>query len=131
MLTHKKPEHKINKVQSSPVLPRRQTKSNGSKTKLAIAEGEEDEHEGEEQALWAVGEVSDVEGEGEDEDVDHHQNPVHHQGELQQQARAVKRQERMMSIGERSNGEEEGLMQSGRHSIDPLQDGQMQMEHLR
>lgn len=51
--------------------------------------GEDDD--GEEQALWALGEESDEEDIGEDEDVDHHQNPVNHRDELEAMKTAIPR----------------------------------------
>lgn len=78
-------------------------------------DGDDENEPGEDQALWAVGEISDVEGE--DEDVDHHQNPVPHQEELQHKARAVKRQAEKTNSSQRSS-EEEGLIPSGRRSGD-------------
>jgi hypothetical protein len=113
LLTHKKPEPKVNKAQSSATLPRRQVQVNNSKAKLAAMDGDDENEHGEDQALWAVGEVSDVEGE--DEDVDHYQNPLPQQEEFHHKARVAKRQAETADSSQRSS-EEQGLISSGRCS---------------
>lgn len=52
-------------------------KVSGSKPDLEAGDPDDDAsvHSGENGALWAVGDVSD--DEGEDEDIDHHQHPLH------------------------------------------------------
>jgi len=53
---------------------------------------EEDElPDGEEEALWALGGDSDEENMGEDDDVDHHQNPVNHLDQLATMRKVVPR----------------------------------------
>ncbi|THV06095.1 hypothetical protein K435DRAFT_712149 [Dendrothele bispora CBS 962.96] len=84
LLTHKKPEpgaiKSANPVSAVPLSRvRNRSARKASKTKSADDEDPEDpndEHAGEDQVLWAVGEVSDGEDEGEDEDIDHHQHPL-------------------------------------------------------
>jgi len=52
-----------------------------------VNDDDDDEDEqvvGEDGALWAVGEDSSDESEGEDEDIDHHQNPLHAHGTTSQ-----------------------------------------------
>ncbi|EKM81025.1 hypothetical protein AGABI1DRAFT_71748 [Agaricus bisporus var. burnettii JB137-S8] len=117
LLTHKKPEPKSSKTQSSAALPRRQAQAHKSKTKLTTMEGDEENEHGEDQILWAVGEVSDAEGE--DEDVDHYQNPMHQQEEMQHhnQVRAAKRQAEKVDSSQRRS-EEQGLISPERRSRD-------------
>ncbi|KDR75824.1 hypothetical protein GALMADRAFT_68343 [Galerina marginata CBS 339.88] len=91
LLTHKKPEPVTGKIKST-TLPRRRRRRKADKTvKKAgengsghVGEGQEGDDEpladGEDEVLWAVGEVSDEDDEGEDgddEDIDHHQHPLH------------------------------------------------------
>lgn len=80
-------------------------------------EGDEENEHGEDQILWAVGEVSDAEGE--DEDVDHYQNPMHQQEEMQHhnQVRAAKRQAEKVDSSQRRS-EEQGLISPERRSRD-------------
>lgn len=129
MLTHKKPEPVAGKIKST-TLPKRRTKANSSKTKLA-AEGDEEEREGEDEVLWAVGEVSDNEGEDEDEDVDHHQHPLYQQDESRHNAKDTERDKRRTSYNRRS-GEGEELIGPARRSMDPFRDdNEVEMERLR
>ncbi|KAF9450404.1 hypothetical protein P691DRAFT_810345 [Macrolepiota fuliginosa MF-IS2] len=123
LLTHKKPEPVTNKIKSS-TLPRRRTKANLSKTKLA--EDDEEEQEGEDQVLWAVGEGSDREGdEDEDEDIDHHQHPLYQQRE--HQTRTAHRAD-----GRANNNRGSGEGGSGRPSMDPFgDDHEAEMERLQ
>jgi len=90
LLTHKKPESTTGKIKSSARLPKRKTKTSGSKTKLAEAVGEEEEQEGETQVLWALGEPSDDDAEGGDDDVDHRQPSPHQRGQLESRSRTAK-----------------------------------------
>ncbi|KAF8664376.1 hypothetical protein AX16_000747 [Volvariella volvacea WC 439] len=78
LLTHKKPDP-VSSTNKSIALsrPRRKSKtgSNGKGADVDV-EGGEDENAGEQTVLWTVGEASDDEDDqGEDEDIDHHQNP--------------------------------------------------------
>ncbi|KXN85382.1 hypothetical protein AN958_11482 [Leucoagaricus sp. SymC.cos] len=130
LLTHKKPEPATGKIKSS-ALPKRRTKAHSSKTKLAAEEGDEgDERDGEDEVLWAVGEVSEDEAEGEDEDVDHHQHPSYQQEESQHHSRVTGRKGK--DNEDSKSGEEEDLMNSTRRSMDPFRDNQdIEMESLR
>jgi len=82
LLTHKIPEpgaaKSANSVSSVPLSRVRNRKV--SKTKTDDDEDPEDPNDehaaGEDQVLWGVGEVSDGEDEGDDEDIDHHQHPL-------------------------------------------------------
>lgn len=86
-LTHKKPDPI--KSRKAPQVSRRRQKPRNHMGANGIS-GEEDhglrEEEDlpneEEQALWALGEDSDEEDMGDDDDVDHHQNPINHRDEL-------------------------------------------------
>ncbi|KAJ4467949.1 hypothetical protein C8J55DRAFT_565037 [Lentinula edodes] len=86
LLTHKKPEPgapmKSGALPSGSLqMPRLRNRSSrkvsGSKPDLEAGDPDDDAsvHSGENGALWAVGDVSD--DEGEDEDIDHHQHPLH------------------------------------------------------
>ncbi|KAJ3840113.1 hypothetical protein F5878DRAFT_580615 [Lentinula raphanica] len=86
LLTHKKPEpgaplKSANTASGSLPLPRLRNrnsrKASASKTDLEAGDPDDDAsiHSGENGPLWAVGDVSD--DEGEDEDIDHHQHPLH------------------------------------------------------
>lgn len=83
LLTHKKPEPVTGKIKSTS-LPRRRRQSNkknsndnGNADEEDANEGEQ--HDGEDQVLWAVGNASDEEDDYDDgdEDIDHHQHPLH------------------------------------------------------
>lgn len=80
LLTHKKPEPKANKVKSAN-LPRRR-KANKIAGQNDHSEEDDDslvhdeETNGENEALYALGNDSDDEDMGEDDDIDHHQNPL-------------------------------------------------------
>lgn len=81
-MTFKKPEPVTGKIKSAGASRRRRK---GDKSKRAVGNGEmgevndEQVRSGENDVLWAVGDASDDEDEdgGEDEDVDHHQHPLH------------------------------------------------------
>lgn len=87
-MTHKKPEPGVS-VRSATVtsgslsLPRLRNrgssrKLSGSKTDLEAGDPDDEaSHSGENGTLWAVGDASD--DEGDDEDIDHHQHPLHTQ----------------------------------------------------
>jgi hypothetical protein len=81
-LTHKKPET----VKSGTGVPSREGGRRKRKVKRVGVngggvEGDGNEEGGEGEALWAVGEDSDEElaDTDQDDDVDHHQNPLNHQ----------------------------------------------------
>lgn len=83
LLTFKKSEPVAGKIKSAST-PRERRRRKGDKSKGAHGNGDMEEVIDEEQArgsendvLWAVGDASDDEGEGEDEDVDHNQHPLH------------------------------------------------------
>jgi len=94
LLTHKKPEPSSKPVANSLAMQRRtRTGRKASTSKIDINDprhvndDDDDEDEqviGEDGALWAVGEGSSDESEGEDEDIDHHQNPLHAHGTTSQ-----------------------------------------------
>ena len=92
LLTHKKPEPiKSRKAQGN--NRRQKARNHLAVNGTSGEEGhglreEEDLPDSEEQALWALGEDSDEEDVGEDEDVDHHQNPMNH-GDVLATKRAV------------------------------------------
>ena len=82
-MTFKKPEPATGKLKSAGA-PRDARRRKGNKLKRAAENGEMEEvneeeqvHGGEHDVLWAVGDASDDEDDGEDEDVDHHQHPLH------------------------------------------------------
>lgn len=81
LLTHKKPEPGA-KAAAPPIsLARPRAKkpkaATGSKTDLHNGDEADSPSNDEEQVLWAVGDESDDDDAGdEDEDVDHHQNPL-------------------------------------------------------
>ncbi|KAF5393269.1 hypothetical protein D9757_000629 [Collybiopsis confluens] len=92
LLTHKKPEpgapvRSATVASGSVALPRlRQRNSkraSSSKTDLEAGnlDGDTSLHSGENEMLWAVGDTSDDDSQGEDEDIDHHQHPLHAQVE--------------------------------------------------
>jgi magnesium transporter len=83
LLTFKKPEPVTGKIKPAGA-PRDGRRRKGNKLKRAAENGEMEEVSDEEQVrggendvLWAVGDASDDEDDGEDEDVDHHQHPLH------------------------------------------------------
>jgi hypothetical protein len=85
-LTFKKSEPVTGKIKSAGT-PRDRRRRKGDKSKRAAGHGngemgevndEEQARGSENDVLWAVGDASDDENEGEDEDVDHHQHPLHH-----------------------------------------------------
>lgn len=94
LLTHKKPQPIKS---SSATQGRRRKQKRRNRMAASGTSGEEGhsprgEDDGEEeQALWALGEESDEEDMGEDEDVDHHQNPVNHRDELEAMKTAIPR----------------------------------------
>ncbi|KAF8200907.1 hypothetical protein BJ912DRAFT_947537 [Pholiota molesta] len=75
LLTHKKPEPVTGKIKST--APRRRKQKKGTKGAPGTETGMEMQREGE--VLWAVGEESDEDedDEGLDDDIDHHQHPIH------------------------------------------------------
>lgn len=79
LLTHKKPEP----IKSRQGNKRRQKVRNRLPANGTSGEGHEPTAgdglpDSEEQALWTLGEDSDEEDMGEDDDVDHHQNPINY-----------------------------------------------------
>lgn len=88
LLTHKKPEPGAKPASGANTLSmqrRSRTGRKASTSKMNVnnigdddAEDEDDDGRevGEDGALWGVGEASDESDSGEDEDVDHHQNPL-------------------------------------------------------
>ncbi|KAF9529389.1 hypothetical protein CPB83DRAFT_852583 [Crepidotus variabilis] len=87
LLTHKKPEPVANKVKSN--IPRSRRKNPKRSGENGVVNDDEeglvhedsDEHigsAGENEALYALGDASDDEDLGEDEDIDHHLNPLNH-----------------------------------------------------
>lgn len=89
LLTHKKPEP----IKSRQGNKRRQKVRNHLPANGTSGEGHEptvgdDLPDSEEQALWTLGEDSDEEDMGDDDDVDHHQNPMNH-GDVLATRRAV------------------------------------------
>jgi len=126
LLTHKKPESTTGKIKSSARVPRRKSKTSGSKTKHAEAVGEEEE-QGETQVLWALGEASDDDLEGGDDDVDHHQHLSHQQEQLEHRSRTAKQTDE----NNQQNGEGAGFVNSARRSMDPLRVNQeVELERL-
>ncbi|KAJ4483354.1 hypothetical protein J3R30DRAFT_3698167 [Lentinula aciculospora] len=110
LLTHKKPEPgapvKSATLASGPLpMPRLRNrnsrKASGSKPDLEAGDPDDDAsiHSGENGALWAVGEVSD-DDEGEDEDIDHHQHPLH----AYRTASATRSSSRLAAHGEEGRG---------------------------
>ncbi|KAJ6593981.1 hypothetical protein B0H19DRAFT_918238 [Mycena capillaripes] len=92
LLTHKKPEPGPLSARSAAALgsagfPRMELRQRGAsrKGKAAKPKGVDDDEEtmvdGEEEVLWGIGDASDEEGgddgEGQDEDMDHHQHPLY------------------------------------------------------
>lgn len=126
LLTHKKPESTTGKKKSSARLPRRKTKTSGSKAKHAEAAGEEEEQEGETQVLWALGEASDDDIEGGDDDVDHHQHLSHQQEQLEHRGTTAKQTDE-----ENRQSEGADFVSSARRSMDPLRVNQeVELERL-
>jgi len=82
LLTFKKPEPVAGKIKSV-ISPRDRRRRKGDLSKRAAGDGdgevndEEQAQGSENDVLWAVGDASDDEDEGNDEDVDHHQHPLH------------------------------------------------------
>ncbi|PPQ63488.1 hypothetical protein CVT24_005145 [Panaeolus cyanescens] len=74
LLTHKKPEPITGKIRAS--TPRRRLPVQPKQTGDEV-EDDDEMVAGEGSVLWAVGNASDDEDDGEDEDVDHHQHPLH------------------------------------------------------
>lgn len=88
LLTHKKPEPVTGKIKSTAPRRRKQRKGgkgapgteNGNGIANGHAEGELETRGSEGEVLWAVGEESDEhdeDDEGLDDDIDHHQHPIH------------------------------------------------------
>jgi hypothetical protein len=87
LLTHKKPEPVTGKIKSTAPRRRKQKKGtkgapgteNGNGNANGHAEGELESRGSEGEVLWAVGEESDEDedDEGLDDDIDHHQHPIH------------------------------------------------------
>ncbi|KAH9485445.1 hypothetical protein JR316_0002353 [Psilocybe cubensis] len=86
LLTHKKPEPVTGKIKSTTLPRRRRRASKGPKTVSrqggAIEDAGSEHGDREDQILWAVSNESDEEDDfsetvEEDEDVDHHQHPLH------------------------------------------------------
>ncbi|CAA7259134.1 unnamed protein product [Cyclocybe aegerita] len=86
LLTHKKPEPVTGKVKASTTTRRPRRKpakknvgenGNGRSEEAGSEEGDDEQANGEGDVLWAVGDASDGEDEGDDDDVDHHQHPLH------------------------------------------------------
>lgn len=85
LLTHKKPEPATSKVKSTAPRRRRRKGVKGVPGQLnedGDMDADVEEARGPEgEVLWAVGDVSDEDDddEGLDDDVDHHQHPIHNQ----------------------------------------------------
>lgn len=80
LLTHKKPEPGA-KANAPIALARPRGKkaskaTSSSKTDLHDDDVDSPTNDDEERVLWAVGDVSDDDDAGEDEDIDHHQHPL-------------------------------------------------------
>ena len=113
LLTFKKPEPVTGKIKSVNT-PRVRRKRKGSKLKRAAEHGngevgegdlggdEEQAHGSENQVLWAVGDASDDEYEGEDEDIDHHQYPLHQNFPKASIAGGSQRQSSRRAVNERT-----------------------------
>lgn len=95
LLTHKKPEPgavpKTAGLAPAPMGQRNRRSKKASTSKISLDELNDEEGargagrlarhrngEGESSMLWDVGDASDDESFGEDEDIDHHQNPMSH-----------------------------------------------------
>jgi len=106
LLTHKKPEPVT--ATPRPRRPKSARPQNGNDEELG---------QGEDQVLWAVGDVTDEDdNEGEDEDIDHHQHPLHHHTLPSKLA---------SSSSHRGLGEQSRLIgepESPRRSMDPFKD---------
>ncbi|KAF9012395.1 hypothetical protein BDQ17DRAFT_1232351 [Cyathus striatus] len=129
LLTHKKPEP-LNSVKSS-ALPRpRRTHRSKLRSSTDLEQGEEElDHAGEDQVLWAVGEASDDEaGDGEDEDVDHHQHPFNEMRENGFAAHAVEASSSQRSLVKGKHPEEAKRLIDGRDSTDGFHDDQEMQE---
>lgn len=116
LLTHKKPEPgatpKSSAVMSASVAlrNRRIAAKKANASKIVVDEDEEEEVQtpaGENDVLWAVGEVSD-DDEGEDEDIDHHQNPRNRASHSKTPERKQHPGDEGVGLMERHNNEEAG-----------------------
>lgn len=88
LLTHKKPEPVASKVKSSTASrpkrkpkPTKRANANGisgqdDEESLVLDEDDDERTIGEHEALYAVGDASEDDDTGEDDDIDHHQNPI-------------------------------------------------------
>ncbi|KAK2463221.1 hypothetical protein APHAL10511_004876 [Amanita phalloides] len=101
LLTHEKPEPVEAKVKSA-ALPRQRRTINrsprpGGDLESQVENGDGDEINSERDALWELGNVSDDDDQGDDEDIDHHQHPLYGEVDGQQ-----KRRTRVSNTGEES-----------------------------
>jgi len=92
---------------------RKRRKADKSKQVNGRADGEEadEEHgDGEDEVLWAVGDASDEEDDGEDEDVDHDQNPLNQSSNVHRPV--------IPRRSSRGVGEQTGLVETEQHDDD-------------
>ena len=100
LLTHKKPEPVKSSNTAQNNRRRGKPKRNGVNGVNGVDADAEDGHQdSESETLWALGDDSD-EDIGEDEDVDHHQNPLNHPDELSERRTIIPRTTRGSEINE-------------------------------
>ena len=127
LLTHKKPEPMNGKVKSA-TLPRVRRAKNKSPRPTGDLESHEenengDERDNERDVLWEVGNASDDDDQGEDEDIDHHQHPSHSQtgvdGRPKKRTPANNGEE---SVGLIPTDDDDNVHDKSRHSVNSFRD---------
>jgi len=126
LLTHQKPEPVTNKVRST--RAKRQDRPRTRSSDIETPEPDDDQPAGEGDVLWSVGNASDEEDnlDDGDDDVDHHQHPLHQTNASGKRPGPSGGQQRRGSATRVSVREEDELIAGeagiSRRSMDPFRD---------